>query len=168
LKKSQKRDLDAAENGGGARRAGAARDAAGDIHLARRRDAYPRRVDFPAHTLPRSSRLGYLRHSPPARKDHPLLAVTLFQIVGYLISVVVMLVIVQFVMSLLIAFNVINMHNDFVAAVWKAINALLEPMLAPIRKIMPDTGAIDFSPMVLIVLLQIVRIILSNLAYAPG
>ena len=95
-----------------------------------------------------------------------MLAVTLFEIVGYLISVIVMLVIVQFVMSLLISFNVINMHNDFVAAIWKAVNALLEPILAPIRKFMPDTGAIDFSPMVLIVLLQIVRIVLGNLAYA--
>jgi YggT family protein len=95
-----------------------------------------------------------------------LIAITLFEIVGYLISVIVMLVIVQFVMSLLISFNVVNMHNDFVAAIWKAINALLEPILAPIRKIMPDTGAIDFSPMVLIVLLQIVRIVLGNLAYA--
>jgi len=73
-----------------------------------------------------------------------LIAATLFEIVGYLISVIVMLVIVQFVMSLLISFNVVNMHNDFVAAIWKAINALLEPILAPIRKIMPDTGAIDF------------------------
>ncbi len=95
-----------------------------------------------------------------------MLAATIFEIIGYLISVIVMLVIVQFVMSLLISFNVINMHNDFVAAVWKAINALLEPLLAPIRKIMPDTGAIDFSPMVLIVLLQIVRIVAGNLAYA--
>ena len=95
-----------------------------------------------------------------------MIAVTLFQIVGYLIQVIVMLVIVQFVMSLLISFNVINMHNDFVAAIWKAVNALLEPILAPIRKIMPDTGAIDFSPMVLIVLLQILRIVLGNLAYA--
>jgi YggT family protein len=94
-----------------------------------------------------------------------LIAATLFEIVGYLISVIVMLVIVQFVMSLLISFNVVNMHNDFVAAIWKAINALLEPILAPIRKIMPDTGAIDFSPMVLIILLQIVRIVLGNLAY---
>lgn len=95
-----------------------------------------------------------------------MLAATLFEIVGYLISVIVMLVIVQFVMSLLISFNVVNMHNDFVAAIWKAINALLEPILAPIRKVMPDTGAIDFSPMVLIVLLQIVRIVLGNLAYS--
>ena len=97
-----------------------------------------------------------------------MIAATLFQIVGYLISVVVMLVIVQFVMSLLISFNVINMHNDFVASVWKAINALLDPILTPIRKILPDTGAIDFSPMVLIILLQVIRIVLGNLAYAAA
>ena len=97
-----------------------------------------------------------------------MIAATLFQIVDYLIWVVLMLVIVQFVMSLLISFNVINMHNDFVASVWKAINALLDPILTPIRKILPDTGAIDFSPMVLIILLQIVRIVLGNLAYAAA
>jgi YggT family protein len=97
-----------------------------------------------------------------------LLTLTLFQIVGYLISVIVMLVIVQFVMSLLISFNVVNMHNDFVAAVWRAVNALLEPILAPIRKIMPDTGSIDFSPMALIILLQILRIVLGNLAFASA
>ncbi len=95
-----------------------------------------------------------------------MIAITLFQIVGYLISVIVMLVIVQFVMSLLISFNVVNMHNDFVAAIWKAVNALLDPLLRPIRRFMPDTGAIDFSPMVLIVLLQVLRIVLGNLAQA--
>jgi YggT family protein len=100
-----------------------------------------------------------------SRKDNTLLTLTLFQIVGYLISVIVMLVIVQFVMSLLISFNVVNMQNPFVESVWRAINALLDPILKPIRKIMPDTGAIDFSPMVLIILLQIVRIVLGNLAY---
>lgn len=97
-----------------------------------------------------------------------MLFYTLFEIVGYLISVVVVLVIVQFVLSLLIAFNVVNMHNDFVAAVWKAVNALLEPILAPIRRIMPNTGAIDFSPMVLIIVLEILRIILRNLAVAAA
>ena len=93
-----------------------------------------------------------------------MLFYTLFEIAGYLTSVVVMLVIVQFVMSLLISFNVVNMHNDFVAAIWKAVNALLEPILRPIRRMMPDTGAIDFSPMVLIILLQVAQIVLRNLA----
>jgi YggT family protein len=95
-----------------------------------------------------------------------MLFAMLYEIVGYLVSVIVMLVIVQFVMSLLISFNVVNMSNDFVAAIWRSINALLEPILGPIRRIMPNTGALDFSPLVLIVILQIVQIVLRNLAAA--
>jgi len=95
-----------------------------------------------------------------------LLFYTLFEIVGYLISIIVMLVIIQFVLSLLIAFNVVNMHNQFVEAIWRAVNALLDPILSPIRRIMPNTGAIDFSPLVLIIVLQIISIILRNLAVA--
>jgi YggT family protein len=77
-----------------------------------------------------------------------------------------MLVIVQFVLSLLISFNVVSMHNDIVAAIWRAVNALLEPVLAPVRRIMPATGMIDLSPMVLIIVLTIIQIIFKNLAYA--
>jgi YggT family protein len=95
-----------------------------------------------------------------------VLFVTLYEIVGYLISIVVMLVIVQFVMSLLISFNVVNLHNDFVAAIWRAVNALLDPVLKPIRRFMPDTGMLDLSPMVLIIGLTIIQIVLRNLALA--
>lgn len=95
-----------------------------------------------------------------------MLFLTLFEIVGYLISILVTLVIVQFVLSLLISFNVVNMHNNLVAALWQAVNALLEPLLRPIRRIMPATGALDLSPMVLIIGLTILQIIFKNLAYA--
>ncbi len=95
-----------------------------------------------------------------------MLLLTLYQIVDYLISIIVVLVIVQFVLSLLISFNVVNMHNRFVEAIWNALNALLDPILRPVRRFMPNTGAIDFSPMVLIILLTIVRIILGNLLAA--
>jgi YggT family protein len=95
-----------------------------------------------------------------------VLFVTLYQIVDYLISIIVFLVIAQFVLSLLISFNVVNMHNQFVAALWKAVNAILEPLLRPVRRLMPDTGAIDFSPMVVIILLTIVRIVLGNIVAA--
>ncbi len=93
-----------------------------------------------------------------------MLLITLSQIIGYLISIIIFLVIAQFVVGLLIAFNVVNMHNDFVQAIWRSINALLDPILNPIRRLMPNTGAIDFSPLVLIVLLNIVNIIVANLA----
>jgi YggT family protein len=88
----------------------------------------------------------------------------LIQIIGLLTQVIVMLVIVQFVIGLLFAFNVVNTSNQFLFQVYRSINALLEPVLGPIRRLMPDTGAIDFSPLVLIVLLQILMIVLGNLA----
>ena len=89
---------------------------------------------------------------------------TLIEIVSLLINVIVVAVIIQFVLSLLLAFNVVNRHNGAVDAVWTAINAILDPVLRPIRRVMPNTGAIDFSPMVLIIVLQIVTIILKNVA----
>ena len=89
----------------------------------------------------------------------------LIQIVELITNVVVMLVIVQFVIGLLFAFNVVNASNQFLTQVYRSINALLEPILGPIRRVMPDTGAIDFSPLVLILLLQIVLIVLSNIPY---
>ena len=93
-----------------------------------------------------------------------MLLLTLSQIIGYLVSIIIVLVIVQFVLSLLISFNVVNMQNNFVAAIWTAVNALLDPILNPIRKIMPNTGAIDFSPLILIVGLNVLDIIIRNLA----
>ncbi|HEX7711557.1 MAG TPA: YggT family protein [Sphingomonadaceae bacterium] len=93
-----------------------------------------------------------------------MLFYTLAEIVDYLISIIIMLVIVQFIMSLLISFNVVNMHNRFVEGLWRAVNAILDPILNPIRRLMPHTGMIDLSPLVLIVLLKILDIIFTNLA----
>ncbi|TCD06475.1 YggT family protein [Erythrobacteraceae bacterium CFH 75059] len=90
----------------------------------------------------------------------------LIQIVSMLINVLVMLVIVQFIIGLLFAFNVINRSNEFMAQVYQSINALLDPVLAPIRRILPGTGAIDFSPLVLILLLNALLIILRSMAAA--
>ncbi len=93
-----------------------------------------------------------------------MLLYTLVDVVSYLISIIVMLVIAQFVLSLLITFNVVNMRNQFVEAIWRAVNALLDPMLSPIRRIMPHTGAIDFSPMVLIIGLTVLQKVLFGIA----
>jgi YggT family protein len=96
-----------------------------------------------------------------------VLIITLLQILELLTNILVMLIIVQFIIGLLFAFNVVNGSNQFLASVYNAINSLLDPVLAPIRRIMPNTGAIDFSPLVLIVGLQIMMIILSSMgAYA--
>jgi YggT family protein len=89
---------------------------------------------------------------------------TLIQIIALLTNVVVMLVIIQFIIGLLFAINVVNSSNQFLVQVYRSINSLLEPVLGPIRRLMPNTGAIDFSPLVLIVGLQILLIVLSGIA----
>ena len=87
----------------------------------------------------------------------------LYDIIALLVQVFVMLIIVQFVIGLLFAFNVINASNQFLMQVYNSINSLLEPVLRPIRNIMPQTGAIDFSPLVLILGMQIVLIVLQGI-----
>ena len=88
---------------------------------------------------------------------------TIYEIIAMLTNVLVMLIIIQFVIGLLFAFNVVNSSNEFLASFYNAINRLLEPVLRPIRNILPSTGAIDFSPLVLIILLNIILIVLGSL-----
>ena len=90
--------------------------------------------------------------------------IALINIVSMLVWIVWVFLIVQFVLSLLISFNVVNMHNNFVHSVWRAVNVVLDPMLNPIRRILPQTGGIDFSPLVLIILLRIVTYLLDGVA----
>ena len=84
----------------------------------------------------------------------------ILDILGMIISAIVMLVIIQFIIGLLFAFNVVSSRNEFLFQVYRSINSLLDPVLRPIRRVMPDTGAIDFSPLVLILGLTIVQRVL--------
>jgi YggT family protein len=83
-------------------------------------------------------------------------------IVGMLVSVLVMLIIIQFVIGLLFSFNVVSPSNQFLMSFYQSINSLLDPLLRPIRKILPDTGAIDFSPIVLILGLNILQMVIGR------
>jgi YggT family protein len=56
--------------------------------------------------------------------------------------------IAMIIMSWLISFNVINTRNQFVAAVWRILNQLTEPVLRPIRRRLPNMGGLDLSPLV--------------------
>lgn len=61
------------------------------------------------------------------------------------------------ILSWLVAFNVINTQNGFVRAVMTGLDRVFEPMLRPIRRILPDMGGIDLAPMVLILLIMLVQ-----------
>ena len=93
-------------------------------------------------------------------RDQEARLLTVLQIAQVLLNVIWWIVAGQVILSLLIGFNVVNTYNDFVSSLWKALNAVTEPMYRPIRKILPDTGSIDFSPAVVLILLSIVTNIL--------
>jgi YggT family protein len=77
-------------------------------------------------------------------------------------------IIVMAVMSWLIAFNIINVYNDFVRSIWNALNALTEPLLRPIRRILPNLGGLDISPVILILIIYFVRqLIISVMSAYP-
>ena len=91
------------------------------------------------------------------------------QILSILLTVAWWIIIIQAVMSWLIAFNVINTSNDFVANVWTALDKMTQPIYRPIRKIMPDFGALDLSPMVVLILILILQsVILPAMLRAAG
>lgn len=87
----------------------------------------------------------------------------LIQIFIMLANTANMLVIIWFIIGLLFSFNVIGRDNTFFVAVHDAIARLFEPLLRPIRRVLPDTGAIDFSPMVLLLLIYALIIVLESL-----
>jgi len=81
--------------------------------------------------------------------------VLIFQIVQVLLNVLWWIVMVQAIMSWLLAFNVINLYNETVRAIWQALEKITDPIYRPIRRIMPDFGALDLSPMVVLLIIYI-------------
>jgi YGGT family. len=88
----------------------------------------------------------------------------LLQIIDLLLSVLMWIIVIQAILSWLVAFNVINTYNDFVRQVLYALDRITAPLYRPIRRIMPDFGALDLSPMVVLLIIYILRnIILPSL-----
>lgn len=81
----------------------------------------------------------------------------LFGILDLLLRVLLYIIIIQAILSWLVAFNVVNTHNDFVRSVLTALDRLTEPLYRPIRRILPDMGGLDFAPLVVILLIVILR-----------
>ncbi|WP_294171331.1 YggT family protein [uncultured Sphingomonas sp.] len=88
----------------------------------------------------------------------------LFGVLDLLLRVLGWIIILQVVLSWLVAFNVINTSSDGVRRFIGAIDRLLDPLYRPIRKILPDFGGLDLSPIVLLLSIQILRMLLSGLA----
>lgn len=69
---------------------------------------------------------------------------------------------IYIVISLLISFNVINSYNQFVSVVYTTLGKIFEPMLRPIRNILPDMGGLDLSPILLFIAIRFISGILVS------
>ena len=87
----------------------------------------------------------------------------IFWLAGELIHLLILAIIISAVMSMLIAFGVLDSRNRFVYSIADFLNRLTNPILDPIRRFMPDLGNIDISPIIAILLLEALQMVLADL-----
>jgi YggT family protein len=90
---------------------------------------------------------------------------SLIYLIHTILSILIWLLIASAVLSWLVAFNVINTHNRVVYMIGDFLSRVTEPMLRPIRSVIPNLGGIDISPIVLILLLHFAQNLLFE--YGP-
>ncbi|SIO15273.1 YggT family protein [Vannielia litorea] len=87
----------------------------------------------------------------------------LYQLLDLVLGVVFFIMLVHVIMSWLISFQILNLRQPFVYQLWDGLNRLLEPIYRPIRRVLPDTGALDLAPLVaFIVVIALRNIILPG------
>lgn len=95
------------------------------------------------------------------------MAFAIFKTLMILLNVAKWIIIIQAVVSWLVAFNIINMGSDFVRTVLTGLERMTEPLYRPIRKVMPDLGALDLSPMVVLLTILILQQAILPAIFAP-
>ncbi|MBP2292195.1 YggT family protein [Azospirillum rugosum] len=88
--------------------------------------------------------------------------IALYLLIDTVLSIYVWLLIASAVLSWLVAFNVVNTRNRAVYAIGDFLYRITEPALRPIRRVMPNFGGMDLSPMVLILLIFFVRNLMAE------
>jgi YggT family protein len=88
----------------------------------------------------------------------------LLGIADLLLRVLGWVIIIQVILSWLVAFNVLNTGSQGLRTFVGAMDRITDPLYRPIRRVMPDFGGIDFSPLVLLLLIQILRMLLQGVA----
>ena len=81
------------------------------------------------------------------------------------IALIIFIVIINAILSWLIAFDVLNVRNQTVYRIARALDAMTDPLLRPIRRFMPDLGGVDISPIVLVLIIYLVQQIIVYYLY---
>ena len=82
---------------------------------------------------------------------------SLFMLIDTILGLYVWILIASAILSWLVAFNVVNTRNNFVRSIWNFLDAVTEPVLRPIRNILPNLGGVDISPIILILLIIFIQ-----------
>lgn len=88
-------------------------------------------------------------------------------IVLLVLQLAIWIVIAQAILSWLITFNVLNTRNQFVSTIWRTLQQVIDPFTRPIQRVLPSTGGLDFSPLVLILGIIFLQRIIIYYVY-PG
>ncbi len=88
----------------------------------------------------------------------------LLRTLSLILNLVWWVFLIMIIMSWLISFNVINTRNQFVANVWRILNQITEPILRPIRRIIPPMGGLDLSPIIVFVIIFFLQQLIDNFA----
>ena len=90
--------------------------------------------------------------------------VAVLNLINTVISLYIWVLIANAILSWLVAFNVVNTHNKIVYMIGEFLYRITEPVLRPIRRVIPDLGGIDISPIILILILFFLRDLLFEFA----
>ncbi|PCH98607.1 MAG: YggT family protein [Rhodobacteraceae bacterium] len=90
---------------------------------------------------------------------------SLAQILLFILDIAYFFLVAHIIMSWLINFDVLNLRQPLVAQIWYGLNRILEPVYAPLRRILPSAGGIDFSPIVLFIGIYALRVVINNNLY---
>lgn len=94
---------------------------------------------------------------------------SLFQALMIILNVIWFIMIAHIIMSWLLNFQVLNIRQPMVAQIWYGLTRLLEPVYAPIRRILPQTPGLDLAPLVAFVILLILqRVLINNAGFFYG
>lgn len=88
--------------------------------------------------------------------------IALVSIADLLLNVLFWIIIVQVIMSWLFAFNVLNTSSSGVRTFAVALDRITAPLYRPIRRILPDFGGLDFSPLIILILIQVIEKLLGG------
>ncbi len=86
-------------------------------------------------------------------------------IILIVLELYVWLLIAAAILSWLVAFNVVNTRNQFVSMVGEFLYRITEPLLAPIRSVMPNLGGLDISPIILILIIYFIERVIEYYIY---